>query len=191
MADNMKKPAAIRAAMSSLALLLLPGHTILAADAEAPEVGDAYQSSIDRAWQKAVEGRDPSGTCAGVKGRTMNAQDAEAFQALFACNVDIPVRYFETYLDEVEAGAKDCQGFMVEVMTKLPAMTMSTDALNAMAESVAESGDAETAVSEALGPAAAEAMTETGLEDPKRLIKDRIDPRTRELCPQFADVILN
>ena len=80
---------------------------------------------------------------------------------------------------------------MVEVMTKLGAMTMSTDALEQMAEAMDESGDAEAAVTGALGSAAEEAVTEDGLEDPKRLVKDRIDERTRELCPQFANVILN
>jgi hypothetical protein len=33
-------------------------------------------------------------------------------------------------------------------------------------------------------------MTETGLEDPKRIVKSRLEGRTRELCPQLADVIL-
>jgi len=41
-----------------------------------------------------------------------------------------------------------------------------------------------------LGPAAAGAMEEGGLKNPKRLVKDRIAERTNELCPDFADVIL-
>lgn len=162
-----------------------------ASASDAPDVGDVYQERIDRAWQEAVEGANPSGTCAGVKGRAMNATDSQALRALFACNVDIPVRYFDTYLDQVEAGEATCQSYMIKVVTKLPALTMSTDSLQQMADSVSASGDSEAAVSSALGPAAEEAMTENGLEDPKRLVKNRLDVRTRELCPQFADVILN
>jgi hypothetical protein len=134
-------------------VVLLPSGGVAASANDAPEVGDPYQQSIDRAWQEAVEGSDPSGTCAGVKGRTMNSTDVQAFRALFACNFDIPVRYFETYLDQVEAGKKPCQSYMVEVLTKLPAMTMSADALQEMADSLAASGDAEAAVTEALGSA--------------------------------------
>lgn len=179
-----------RLAAIFLALAVMPSGWARASSTGAPEVGDLYQKSIDRAWEKAVEGSDPSGTCAGVKGRAMNAEETESFRALFACNVDIPVRYFETYLDQVEAGEKTCQNYMVEMMTKLPALTMSTDALQEMADSVAATGDSEGAVSSALGPAAEEAMTEDGLEDPKRLVKNRLEERTRELCPEFANVIL-
>ena len=77
-----------------------------------PKVGDTYQEYIDAAWKEAVEGHNPTATCAGLKGRVMGTQDSSAFRALFACNVDIPVRYFETYLDSVEAGEKTCQNFI-------------------------------------------------------------------------------
>ena len=120
----------------------------------------------------------------------MSSTDAAALRALFACNVDIPARYFETYLDQVEAGEKACQDFMVEMMTQLPAMTMSTEAMQGVIDSMAASGDTEAALTEALGSVAEEAMTEEGLQDPNRVIKNRLDSRTRELCPDSADVIL-
>ena len=59
-----------------------------------------------------------------------------------------------------------------------------------MADSMADSGDPEASVAGALGSVAEEAMTEKGLEDPKQLVKGRLADRTRELCPQFAAVIL-
>jgi hypothetical protein len=90
----------------------------------------------------------------------------------------------------VESGEKTCQNFMREFITKLSAMTMSTDSLQKMADSMADSGDAESAVTAALGSVAEEAMTEKGLEDPKRLVKNRLSERTRELCPDIAAVVL-
>jgi len=179
--------------LAGFAFLLtsLPSIAAEASESSPPEVGDLYQESIDIAWHEAVDGKNPSSSCAGLKGRTMGSTDPAAFRALFACNVDIPTRYFETYLDQVEGGNKTCQNFMVEMLTQLPAMTMSTDSLQKMADSMADSGDPEASVTGALGSVAEEAMTEEGLEDPKRLVKNRVDKRTRELCPQFAAVILN
>lgn len=177
-------------ALLVLTLAALPAAWTRASASGAPDVGDPYQTSIDRAWQESVDGKNPSSSCAGIKGRTMGSTDAAALRALFACNVDIPARYFETYLDQVEAGEKACQDFMVEMMTQLPAMTMSTDAMQGVIDSMAASGDTEAALTEALGSVAEEAMTEEGLQDPKRVIKNRLDSRTRELCPDFADVIL-
>ena len=156
----------------------------------APQVGDAYQKSIDRAWEKAVAGKNPMTTCAMLKGKVMGSDSPEAFRALFVCNVDVPVRYFETYLELVESGEKTCYNFLREITTQLPAMTTSTESLQKMADSVAASGENPSAVTEALGSAAEDVMTETGLEDPKRLVKNRLAERTREVCPAEADGIL-
>ncbi len=174
----------------TLVIAALPSAWGETPPAAAPEVGDVYQEYIDTAWREAVDGENPTASCAAVKGRTMSSKDPAAFRALFACNVDIPVRYFETYLDQVESGEKTCQNFMREFITKLSAMTMSTDSLQKMAESMTDSGDAESAVTAALGSVAEEAMTEKGLEDPKRLVKNRLSERTRELCPDIAAVVL-
>jgi hypothetical protein len=155
-----------------------------------PEVGDAYQETIDTAWEKAAAGNDPSMTCAALKGRIAGTRDQDAFPALFACNVDIPARYFHTYLDTVAAGEKTCVGLMREVMTKLSAMTMSADVIVEMAEKIEQGDDSESAMAGALRGAAGDAINDDGLKDPKRLVKDRIAERTRKLCPDFADTIL-
>lgn len=186
----MRQPKNLVQTLLALLLTALPSVGADASESDAPEVGDLYQKSIDRAWQEAAEGKNPSSTCAAVKGRTMGSTDPSAFRALFACNVDIPTRYFETYLDQVEAGKKTCRDFMMEFMTKLSALTMSTDSLQQMADSMASSGDADSAVTEALGSVAEEAMNDTGFEDPKRLIKNRLSERTREVCPEIASVVL-
>jgi len=118
------------------------------------------------------------------------ANSPEAFRALFVCNVDVPVRYFETYLELVESGEKTCYKFLREITTQLPAMTTSTESLQKMADSVAASGENPSAVTEALGSATDDVMTETGLEDPKRLVKNRLAERTHEVCPTEAEGIL-
>ena len=153
-------------------------------------MGEAYQRDVDKAWERAVEGRNPMTACAMLKGKVMGSDSPEAFRALFVCNVDVPVRYFETYLDLVESGEKTCYSFLREITTQLPAMTTSTESLQKMADSVAASGENPSAVTEALGSAAEEVMTETGLEDPKRLVKNRLAERTREVCPTEAEGIL-
>lgn len=155
-----------------------------------PTVGEAYQEAIDTAWFTAVAGDDPTMICARMKGRVAGTGDTEAFRALFACNVDIPVRYFDTYLDQVEAGEHSCQDLMREAMTKLSAMTMSADLVMEMADRIEQGGDPESVVADAIGDAAAGATEDGGLKHPKRLIKDRIADRTQALCPDFASVIV-
>lgn len=125
-------------ALLVLTLAALPAAWTKASASGTPDVGDPYQTNIERAWQESVDGRNPSSSCAGIKGRTM----------------------------------------------------ASTDAMQGVIDSMAASGDTEAALTEALGSIAEEAMTEEGLQDPKRVIENRLDSRTRELCPDFADVIL-
>jgi len=168
----------------------LAGTTDTQTSDKPPDVGEAYQKSIDRAWERAAEGRNPMTTCAMLKGKVMGSDSREAFRALFVCNVDVPVRYFETYLERVESGEKTCYNFLREITTQLPAMTASTESLQKMADSMATNGENPSAVTEALGSTAEEVMTETGLEDPKRMVKNRLAERTREVCPAEADGIL-
>ena len=188
------QPVAVRALRIGVAFAAVVGLAIAALAQPpapgAPQVGETYQKSIDRAWEKAVEGRNPMTSCAMLKGKVMGATSPEAFQALFVCNVDIPVRYFGTYLDQVEAGEKTCYNFLREISTQLSAMTASTDSLQKMADSMSADGENPEAVTNALGDAAQEAMTETGLEDPKRLVKNRLAERIRALCPNEAEGIL-
>jgi hypothetical protein len=183
-----------RSSVVAIAIALLVGFapTVAAGDDQQhpPTVGEAYQETIDAAWHEAVAGDDPTMTCARLKGRIAGTGDTDAFRALFACNVDIPVRYFDTYLDQVEAGEHSCQDLMREVMTKLSAMTMSADVVMDMADRIEQGGDTESVVTDAIGDAAAGATEDGGLKHPKRLIKDRIADRTHALCPDFASVIV-
>lgn len=159
----------------------------------APRVAERYQRSINRGWEKAVEGETPAYACAGLKGRvigTGTAAEPEALEALFACNVLLPVRYFETLLDSVEAGERSCTDFLREMSTQLPAMTLSVDDVEGMMAAFEEDGSGEVD-REAMGEALADAATmERGLEAPGPLIKERLADRVREVCPDLADALL-
>lgn len=160
----------------------------------APQVGEDYQETIDKAWGLAVAGEKPTNTCAAVKGRVIGKKDRSeaALRALLACNVEIPVRYFETYLDKVEAGEKTCINYMMEMTTQLPAMTMSTDTIWEMLESMEASGDeeAQAVATEALTDVAMDATADKDANDPKRIVKNRLTDRTQAICPEIASVVL-
>jgi hypothetical protein len=196
MKNNRNSTGSVLLALASL--LLAPTSGSLAAEEapapDGPQVGGDYQETVDRAWGLAVTGEKPTNTCAAVKGRVVGKKDrsTEALRALLACNVDIPVRYFESYLDKVEAGEKTCINYMMEMTTQLPAMTMSTDVLGEMVESIKESGDAEAqaAATEALTDVTMDATADKGANDPKRIIKNRLTERTQAVCPEIASVVL-
>ncbi len=183
-------------------VFVLPSATSLAADTDSPKVGEPYQISIDEAWEEAKVGEIPTHSCAAVKGRTMGAKGPEAaepaLRALFACNVDIPVRYFETYLDRVEAGDHTCMDFMRHFVTQISAMTMSMDSMQQLLDSAATAGETEPmsaaeareATNALLASIAKDAVTDKGPEDPQRLVKSRLSERTHELCPDIAGVVL-
>lgn len=159
--------------------------------AGAPQVSDTYQSSINRGWEEAVAGDTPAYACAGLKGQVMGTEetaDPEALEALFACNVLLPVRYFETYLERVESGEKSCYEFSTEMSIQLPAMTLSVDSIQGMVDAMEEGG--EEAAAGSLAGAVDDATMEQGLTDPKRLIKDRLEEPLRRLCPDMAGGIL-
>ena len=164
--------------------------------AGAPTVAETYQRSINRGWEKAVAGETPAYACAGLKGRvigTGEAPEPEAVEALYACNVLLPVRYFETHLDRVEAGEISCYDFSRDMSIQIGAMTMSIDDIGGMVEALADaSGDEEVqAEAETMSDLVADAATlEEGLEDPERAIKDLLAERVRAVCPDSADSIL-
>lgn len=161
------------------------------AAAGAPQVAETYQSTINRGWEKAVEGETPAYACAGLKGRvigTDTSADPDALEALFACNVLLPVRYFETLLDRVEAGEETCRDFRMTLSTQLPAMTLSVGSIQGMADAMAEDPEADPA--ETVGDTLAEATLEQGLTDPEREIKDRLRERVESTCPDLASSIL-
>ena len=158
---------------------------------DAPRVEAPYQERIDEAWLEAVAGENPAATCAGVKGRATVSEPGSATRALEACNVDIPVRYFLTYVERVEAGETTCMSLMTEVMTKLSAMTISTEGFRDLARQ-GESADTSEAAAAGAGAAilAGAAASGGGANDPQRIVKDRLrDPVTR-VCPEQADLIL-
>lgn len=169
---------------------------------DAPQVGEPYQRSIDAAWEKAKAGENPTYSCAGLKGMTMGSKEPKsaeaAVRALFACNVDIPVRYFNAYLDKVEAGDHTCMDFMSHFVTQISAMTMSTDSFQSLFDTVAaESGaeapteeEAQAAAESLLTSIATDAVGEEGPEDPERIVKNRLSDRVNGLCPDIAGVVL-
>ena len=156
---------------------------------DAPRVEEAYQERIDEAWREVVAGENPAATCAGVKGRATAAPAGSATRALEACNVDIPARYFLAYVDRVEAGEQTCMSLMTEVMTKLPAMTMSMEGFRDLArqEGHMDESDAATAGAAMMAGAAASG---SGANDPRRIVKERLRDRVTEVCPAEAGVIL-
>jgi len=158
---------------------------------DAPRVEEAYQERIDEAWREAVAGENPAATCAGVKGRATAAPAGSATRALEACNVDIPARYFLAYVDRVEAGEQTCMSLMTEVMTKLPAMTISTEGFRDLAR---RGSEADTSEAAAMGAGAAilagEAAAGGGANDPRQAVKERLRDRVTEVCPGEAGVIL-
>lgn len=157
----------------------------------APEVEEPYQARIDEAWRKAVAGENPSTTCAAVKGRAAASRRDASARAMEACNVDIPVRYFLTWLERVEGGEKSCMELMTEVTTRLPAMTISTEGFRDLARRGEAADTSEAAATEA-GAAilAGEAAAGGGASDPRRAVKDRLRERVSAVCPNEADIIL-
>lgn len=161
--------------------------------AGAPVVSEEYQSTINRGWEKAVAGENPAFACAALKGRvigTHKGDDPAAREALFACNVLLPVRYFDSVLDQVDAGDKSCQDLMMTMMTQLPAMTMSMGSLQKMADAAEQGQDAKEAAAEAVAGAVDAATVEKGLTDPETAIKERLGDRVRKSCPDMAPVML-
>lgn len=156
-----------------------------------PEVEERYQESIDEAWGEALAGENPSTTCAGVKGRAVASPDGSATLALEACNVDIPVRYFLTYVDRVEASDGTCMNLMTEVMTKLPAMTISTEGLRDLARRGADADTSDAAVVGAGAAILAGGVASGGAaSDPRAAVKERLRDRVTEVCPDQAAIIL-
>ena len=88
---------------------------------------DEQDPPADEAWRKAAAGENPASTCAGIKGRAAAFPNNLAAQrAAYVCGVDIPVRYFQTLLDQVEADEKSCSEYMMAIATQLGAMTISS-----------------------------------------------------------------
>jgi hypothetical protein len=78
---------------------------------------------------------------------------------------------------------------MTEVMTKLPAMTMSMEGFRDLArqEGHMDESDAATAGAAMMAGAAASGG---GANDPRQVVKERLRERVTEVCPAEAGVIL-
>jgi len=103
---------------------------------------ERYQATINRGWEEASAGETPAYACAGLKGRILGrgAEDPEVLEALFACNVLLPVRYFETLLDRIGSGEKSCADLMMAMATQLSAMTLAIDTIEGMLNAFERSG---------------------------------------------------
>ncbi len=154
-----------------------------------PQVEAPYQARIDGAWRKAVAGENPAATCAAVKGRASVAPAGSATRALAACNVDIPVRYFLTVIEQVEAGEKSCQNLMVAVTTQLSAMTASADALGETARQRA-GADGGAGAARSAGAILTKEAASRGSTDAREAIKERLRDRVTAVCPGEAALIL-
>lgn len=155
----------------------------------APQVEERYQERVDEAWQEAVAGENPSATCAGLKGRAATSPVGSATRALEACNIDIPTRYFLTYVERVEAGEQTCMNLMTEVTTRLPAMTMSMDGFRDLAVEGAHQDTGEAAGAGAAIIAGA-AASGGGANDPRQMVMERIRDRVTQVCPEQAGMFL-
>ncbi len=73
-------------------------------------------------------------------------------------------------------------------MVQLPAMTLSVDTIQGMADAMGD--DPETAAADTLTAAVGGEALEEGLTEPERAIKDRLQEPVRRACPDSADAIL-
>lgn len=98
---------------------------------EAPDVGSAeFQGAIDKAWEEAKEGKSSHKACTRIKGsvhgRIRYSKEEgvleKATRAIQVCEHEIPVRYFETYLDQVVAGEHACMDFMSQFHIEMGAI---------------------------------------------------------------------
>jgi len=107
---------------------------------KAPDVGAEFQDAIDDAWREAADGTSSFKACAALKGsvhgRVRSQGDTElparAAKALRACEVEVPVRYFQTYLDAVAVGEHTCMDFMTHVQTQMGGITTRPTTLEDM-----------------------------------------------------------
>ena len=119
----------MRTLLMMLFLSLALGQPALA---QAPDVGPEFQEEIDEALREVTEGVSPSRACAGLKGsvhgqiRYQGQTDllATATPAIQACELEVPIRYFETYLDRVVAGEHSCIDFMSHFTTEMGAVNI-------------------------------------------------------------------
>ncbi len=139
-----------------------------------PEVESAHRSRIEDAWQRALAGSDPTNACAVLKSQLIVPGAAKAERALAACNVDVPVRYFQTQLARVQSGEATCEQVTMLMLSQLPALTMSLARVREMIGSDETSGSVSGGA--VVDPA----------NDSLRIVKDRLYESVVATCPGEA-----
>lgn len=137
-------------------------------------------SKLDNAWTDAKAGKSPATACAKVKGSLITDESDAAHKAVAQCNYDIPVKYFNVLLDQVEAGSMTCNKFMTSIATQLSALTMSVGGLKrAVQASGSDSNQTKANVADILGTAATSDDTVSASDR----IKSALAPRAVAVCP--------
>ncbi len=139
-----------------------------------PQVEPAHQGRIEDAWQRALAGGDPTNACAVLKSQLIVRGTAPGERALAACNIDVPVRYFQTQLARVQSGEASCEQVSMLMQSQLPALTMSLQRVREMVESDGASGDVSGGT--AVDPA----------NEASRIVKDRLYDLVVAICPGEA-----
>lgn len=147
-----------------------------------PQVEQAQQSRLDEAWQWALAGQDPTAICSVVKSQALMGNPPE--RALIACNVDVPVRFFQTQLQMVQRGETSCDAVVALMQGQLPAMTMSLERLGELVRSGAAPTD---------GGASARAIATLSPEasgDSRQIVKERLYDSIVAICPGQAAAMM-
>ncbi len=119
-----------------LSLGLLSACTTSSSDdaATAKTESTTANTELENAWAKAKAGENPAMACAKVKGSLIIDESDDARKAVAQCNYDIPVKYFNVLLDQVDAGSMTCNKFMTSMATQLSSLTMSVGGLKRAAQ---------------------------------------------------------
>lgn len=136
-------------------------------------------TSLDNAWAKAKAGENPSTTCAKVKGYAISNDSSSARAALAQCNFDIPVRYFNALLDDVDTGKLSCAKFMTTMSTQLSALTLSVGGLKQAARKRSHDASASADASTMLNAV----LTSDSAMSAKDQVKAALAPRAIAACP--------
>lgn len=164
----------------AFSLSLLGGCSVSSTDsaAAAQTTSKTSNTALASAWSKAKAGESPATDCARVKGSLINDDSAAAGVAVAQCNFDIPVAYFNTLLDGVDAGDRTCNQFMTTMATQLSALTMSVGGLKRALDNNG-AGSADSAATAALSGA----LTGGSAASAKDKVKAALSRRAIAACP--------
>ncbi len=164
-----------------LALALLGACSSSSGDAAAKTESKPANSALEKAWSKARAGENPANACAVVKGSLLTDESEAARKATDQCNYDIPVKYFNVLLDQVDAGSLTCSQFMVRMSTQLRSMTMSMGGLKQAAR---KSANGEDSTESATGTITS-AVTSDNTQSAREKVKAALSERATTVCPDL------